>query len=52
MAEQDLEHSELTRKIIGAAMEVHRYLGTGFLESVYEESFAIELNLRNLEFQR
>jgi GxxExxY protein len=52
MVEADLVHSELTREIIGGAMEVHRHLGCGFLESVYEESLAIELDLRNLIFQR
>jgi len=52
MAELNLEHSELTRNIIGAAMEVHRHLGSGFLESVYEESLAIELQLRNIIYER
>lgn len=33
MAESDLLYSDLTREIIGAAMEVHRTLGNGFLES-------------------
>ncbi|MBA7672352.1 hypothetical protein ES703_80528 [subsurface metagenome] len=45
-------HSELTRDIIGAAMEVHKILGAGFLESVYEEALTIELNLRNISFAR
>lgn len=41
-----------TYKIIGAAMEVHRRLGCGFLEGVYQEAFAIELNLREIPFSR
>jgi len=52
MAEGDLAHNELTRQIIGAAMEVHSHLGPGFLESVYEAAMAIELDLRNLAYER
>jgi GxxExxY protein len=39
---------ELTEKIIGAAIEVHRVLGPGLLESIYEESLVIELGLRGV----
>lgn len=42
----------LTYKIIGAAIEVHRKLGAGLLESLYEEAFCIELKDRKLEYAR
>ncbi|MHC4092696.1 MAG: GxxExxY protein [Planctomycetota bacterium] len=45
-------HEELTRKIIGAAMEVHRVLGPGLLESAYEECLCFELELQGLCCQR
>jgi len=44
--------NELSGEIIGAAIEVHRVLGPGLLESVYEEAFAIELQDRNLLVSR
>jgi GxxExxY protein len=42
----------LTEKIIGAAIEVHRTLGPGLLESVYEEALCYEFHLRGLGYQR
>ena len=43
---------ELAHAVIGAAIEVHRHLGPGYLESMYEEALAIELTRRDISFQR
>jgi len=43
-----VECEELTRAIIGAAMEVHREMGPGFLESIYRKALLHELRLRNI----
>lgn len=45
-------HEELTESILGAAIEVHRALGPGLLETVYEACFCHELALRRLAFRR
>lgn len=42
----------LTQKIIGAAIEVHKILGAGLLESVYEEALCHEFYLRDIRFQQ
>jgi GxxExxY protein len=47
-----LEHRELSGRIIGAAIEVHRALGPGFLESIYEEALAIEFRERQIHYKR
>jgi GxxExxY protein len=44
--------NEITEQIIGAAIEVHRVLGPGLLESAYEECLCHELKLRGLSFER
>lgn len=44
--------NELTHAIIGAAIDVHKHLGPGLLESAYEECLAHELGLRNLRVER
>ena len=46
------ENDELTEKIIGLAIEVHRSLGPGLLESVYEECLCLEAKRANLTFKR
>jgi GxxExxY protein len=47
-----MEPEELIRQVIGAAIRVHRALGPGFLESVYEEALAIELRECGIPFER
>jgi GxxExxY protein len=47
-----LELEELSSAVIGAAIEVHRELGAGLLESAYEECLCHELTLRKMPFKR
>ena len=51
-ARSKLLHEELTEKIIGAVIEVHRALGPGLLESAYEECLCHEFHLRGICFER
>ena len=47
-----LKYSDETYQIIGAAMEVHKTIGCGFTEPLYQEAFEQELQLRSIPFQR
>ncbi|MFQ5764390.1 MAG: GxxExxY protein [Rhodospirillales bacterium] len=47
-----MKENELTEKVIGASIEVHRALGPGLLESSYEECLCHELTLRGVLFER
>ena len=52
MNEEDYKYSDLTRKIIGAAMQVHRVLGNGFQEVIYQRALAIEMPKWEIAFVR
>jgi GxxExxY protein len=43
---------DLTGRIIGAAIEVHRTLGPGLLESIYEQALGVEFDLQGISYQR
>jgi GxxExxY protein len=47
-----LETERVATEVIGAAIEVHRQLGPGFLEKIYQEALCLELDARNLQFER
>lgn len=47
-----MKHEDLTYKIIGCAMEVHKHLGNGFQEVVYQRALAIEMQMQDIKFSR
>jgi GxxExxY protein len=52
MVNEKYKHSDLTAKIIGCAMSVHKALGNGFQEVIYQRALEIEMRLGNLSFSR
>lgn len=50
--EPDSELDRLAHDVIGAAIEVHRCFGPGFLEEAYEKAFCLELETRNIPYKR
>jgi len=51
-AEFVVDINQLTGEIIGAAIEVHKILGPGLLENIYEECLCVELEIRKIQFER
>jgi GxxExxY protein len=52
MINEQYRYSELTSKIIGCAMTVHKALGNGFQEVIYQRALEIEMQLARIEFSR
>jgi GxxExxY protein len=52
IVKEQYPESELTGKIIACAMEVHRVLGNGFQEVVYQRALALEMKMQGLSFER
>ena len=49
--EPSADLDQLAHEVIGAAIEIHRHLGPGFLENVYQGALEVEMRLRGIEFQ-
>jgi GxxExxY protein len=47
-----LKYADITQKIIGASFEVHKFLGNGFQEVIYQRALAYEMRQARLEFAR
>ncbi len=52
MIKEEYKYSALTERIIGCAMTVHKTLGNGFQEVIYQRALAIEMKLAGIEFSR
>jgi len=52
MINEQYKYSALTEKIIGCAIEVHKILGNGFQEVIYQRALEMEMNLQGLKFSR
>jgi GxxExxY protein len=52
MSNEQYKYSDLTGKIIGCAMEVHKILGNGFQEVIYQRALQKEMHLQSLSFSR
>ena len=50
--ERELKYKDITEKIIGAAFEVHKFLGNGFQEVIYQRALAFEMSKADLAFAR
>lgn len=50
--EPDKDTDRIASAVIGAALEVHRYLGAGYLERLYKDALAIELKQRGISFKQ
>jgi GxxExxY protein len=48
----ELKYKDITEKIIGASFEVHKFLGNGFQEIIYERALALELTQAGLSYAR
>ncbi len=48
----DLKHKDITGKIIGCAFEVHKFLGNGFQEVIYQRALALEFKQAGLDYDR
>ena len=49
---RELKHKEITEKILGASFEVHKFLGNGFQEVIYQRALAYEMRRAGLDFAR
>ena len=52
MIKKEYKYSDITERVIGSAMEVHRILGNGFQEVIYQRALEKEMSLRDLSFAR